>query len=599
MFRRVSIAARIYLFLGFAALIMIAMVGAFYGTAYQISAAGTEKANEFLLSDLKSRLKDVTTTATRGLASQVKGLSEEEQLRIITEFVETSRFEADNSGYFYVYKGTVCVAHPVQKSLVGKDLRDYTDAMGQKSIRLLWDISRAGGGFVNFVFPKPGQGDVPKLGYAEYVDGTPFWLGTGAYMDDVAAARNHIVTAMETATSERVRILALAILAVLLILCAPLAYGLASSVAKPLRNATRFATEIADGNLNVVITPQGRDEVTILERSFNTMTERLRSTLDAARSESDRAHEESRRATAAMEKAQAASDEASAKTQSMLTAAQTLQGISSALTTSLEGLSAVIEQSDRGAADQAARVSETATAMEEMNATVLEVTRNASTASSVSAETRAKAEDGAKIVAQSVTNVQVMHEHSLALKDDMASLGEHTEAISRIMGVISDIADQTNLLALNAAIEAARAGDAGRGFAVVADEVRKLAEKTMVSTSDVGSAIATIQQSARRNIEQMDRTVGSIGEVTELSMRSGDALREIVHMVDETADQVRAIATASEQQSAASEEINTSIASINTIATETATAMRGAADSIAALTNQARELNTLIEALRK
>lgn len=91
----------------------------------------------------------------------------------------------------------------------------------------------------------------------------------------------------------------------------------------------------------------------------------------------------------------------------------------------------------------------------------------------------------------------------------MDVLSGHAQAINEIMTVISDIADQTNLLALNAAIEAARAGDAGRGFAVVADEVRKLAEKTMVSTLEVGKAIHAIRKFAD-GVHRMDAAVNKV-----------------------------------------------------------------------------------------
>ena len=117
--------------------------------------------------------------------------------------------------------------------------------------------------------------------------------------------------------------------------------------------------------------------------------------------------------------------------------------------------------------------------MEQMNATVLEVARNASQASTTVKEARDKASDGARVVADVVVGIEGVQALAETLKTDMTSLGQQAEGIGRIIGVIGDIADQTNLLALNAAIEAARAGDAGRGFAVVADAVRKLAEKTM------------------------------------------------------------------------------------------------------------------------
>lgn len=132
--------------------------------------------------------------------------------------------------------------------------------------------------------------------------------------------------------------------------------------------------------------------------------------------------------------------------------------------------------------------------MEEMNATVLEVAKNAGFASEVSVSTRQKAQEGTPVVGQAVKSVQDIQRESLALKDAMAELSHHAQSISQIMSVISDIADQTNLLALNAAIEAVRAGEAGRGFAVVADEVRKLAEKTMASTADVGNASSSFRK---------------------------------------------------------------------------------------------------------
>ena len=122
-----------------------------------------------------------------------------------------------------------------------------------------------------------------------------------------------------------------------------------------------------------------------------------------------------------------------------------------------------------------------------------------------------------------------------------------------------DFADQTNLLALNAAIEAARAGDAGRGFAVVADEVRKLAEKTLNSTKDVSAAIAAIQNSSNEILKNMDESIVKVNSATDLANQSGTALKTIVHDAEISNDQIRAIATASEEQSAASEEINHSI----------------------------------------
>ena len=329
------------------------------------------------------------------------------------------------------------------------------------------------------------------------------------------------------------------------------------------------------------------------------MVNALKTHIENAQRESENAREQSARAQEAMQQAEAASKEAQAKTQAMLVAADKLEAVGNVVSSASAELSAQIEQSDRGAAESASRLSEAATAMNEMNATVQEVAKNAGAASTASAETREKAEAGAQVVEKAVHSIEQVHQMSLELKDDMAQLNEHAQDITRIMGVISDIADQTNLLALNAAIEAARAGEAGRGFAVVADEVRKLAEKTMASTNDVGNAIKAIQESTAKSMTGVDNAVERIGEATELANQSGQALQEIVATVEATGDQVNAIATASEEQSAASEEINQSIVQVNDMSKQTAEAMAEAARAVSDLAAQAQGLTDLIQDLKQ
>ncbi len=263
-----------------------------------------------------------------------------------------------------------------------------------------------------------------------------------------------------------------------------------------------------------------------------------------------------------------------------------------------EELSAQVEQSSRGTDVQRERVTETATAMEEMNATVLEVARNASGAAEGADTARTKAEQGQEIVESVIHAITQVQEQAQIMRSGMEALGQQAEDIGNVMNVISDIADQTNLLALNAAIEAARAGEAGRGFAVVADEVRKLAEKTMGATKEVGSAITSIQQGTRGAATDMSKAVEAVEEATNLAGRSGEALREIVTLVERATDQVRSIATASEEQSATSEEINRAVDEISNISSETADAMTQSAQAVSDLARLAQELNTLIRDLQ-
>ena len=374
---------------------------------------------------------------------------------------------------------------------------------------------------------------------------------------------------------------------------------LTRAITGPVARTLQFAQSVAAGALDRRLHLDQKDEIGQLSNALDSMVDTLNEKIDEANKKSKEATQKESEALRAMQQAEAAGKEASAKTEAMLVAADKLEEIAGIVSSASNELSAQIEQAGHGATEQAARVTETATAMEEMNSTVLEVAKNAGTATEVSTKTRQKADDGANIVQKAVASIRQVQQESLALKEDMSALNQHALSISQIMGVISDIADQTNLLALNAAIEAARAGEAGRGFAVVADEVRKLAEKTMTSTTDVGNAIKAIQDSATKSMAQVDRAVATIEEATDFANRSGSALQEIVAMADETADQVRAIATASEQQSASSEEINQSIAQVNTIASETARAMDESARAVSELAGQAHMLTELIEDMKR
>ena len=393
----------------------------------------------------------------------------------------------------------------------------------------------------------------------------------------------------------------MAISALTLLLSLLVVFLVVRSSVKPLSVLADAARDIAGGNLKVEIKDERfGGEVKDLSSAIKNMVSSLVDSIN---------HAEQLRvdAQAQTEKAQEATKEAeamrvaaeNAKREGMLDAAHRLEKVVRVVAEASERLSTKLEESQVGSQEQSTRLSETATAMEEMNHTVVEVARNASVASAVSANTKAKAEEGASIVLEAVHGIQHVQEVSIVLKDNMTQLAGQANSISEIMGVISDIADQTNLLALNAAIEAARAGEHGRGFAVVADEVRKLAEKTMASTIDVGKMVSTIQKSVKQSIEQVEQAVALIATATEQSNNSGSALRSIVALVENSADQVRIIAVASEQQSSTSEEINRAVGDINTISMQAAQVIQEAAHQVAELAVQATMLEQLVEEMKK
>ena len=272
--------------------------------------------------------------------------------------------------------------------------------------------------------------------------------------------------------------------------------------------------------------------------------------------------------------------------------------ISDRVAAASEELFAQVEQVTRGTAAQRDQADSTATAMEQMNCTVLEVARSAADACKEANNAQSKAREGSELVGQVIAAIDEVRRVAEDLSTDIRSLGSQTEAIGSVMSVISDIADQTNLLALNAAIEAARAGEAGRGFAVVADEVRKLAEKTMTATSEVGSSIAGIQAATTKNIAQFTQAAGLVSRATERSSTSGEALKFILEFSEKSAGAISGIATAAEEQSATSEEINRSIEEISRIASDTASGMEEASVAVRSLAELAQELKTLLDQLK-
>lgn len=365
----------------------------------------------------------------------------------------------------------------------------------------------------------------------------------------------------------------------------------------PITYITAFAVDVSNGQLDRELTIKVDDELGLLAGGLKKMVEMLKTKIEEqallASKEVEKTHEAEEATRIALEAASAA------QSAGTIQAANRLSSIVNTVSIAAQELFAKVEEASSGADLQRERASEIASAMGEMNSTVLSVAQNAAEAASTSETAKTYAETGA-ISVQSVTaGINMVQQHSDMLQQGMEELGERASDISRVMSVISDIADQTNLLALNAAIEAARAGDAGRGFAVVAAEVRKLAEKTMLATKEVALVTEGIQKGTQSNIDQVSDTVKEILTATEKTYEAGSALQQIVDLSEVTSDQVQTIATASEEQSATSEAINYSINDINRIAEETSDTMQSSKDVLAELMKQLVELQRVIEELQQ
>ena len=406
------------------------------------------------------------------------------------------------------------------------------------------------------------------------------------------------VTRTNTILSSSLRMLIIACV-VLLVIGAAFSSIITRMITRPVTRTQTFARAVAQGNLDQELDIFRKDEIGMLADDLRTMVSTLKQYIVDANRKTEEADKATARAHEATQQAQEAAQFAeNARREGMISAATDLERHVEIISSAAVELEAQIGHSADNAVNAARSLQEVASAMTEMTASIQEVARNAARASEMSAKTRENADDGKEKVRLSLESAQALRNLSLTLKHNMGDLQEKTDAISQIMGVISDIADQTNLLALNAAIEAARAGEAGRGFAVVADEVRKLAEKTMISTADVGKATTAIAKSMHESMDAVDSAVAQVEKSTELAAQAEEALEKIVTEAEFSANEIRSIATACEEQSATSEAIDQSIQNVNAMATGSTDAMSQCSQAVSELAKQSQELDSLVRTMK-
>ncbi|MBI9071553.1 MAG: HAMP domain-containing protein [Melioribacteraceae bacterium] len=237
---------------------------------------------------------------------------------------------------------------------------------------------------------------------------------------------------------------------------------------------------------------------------------------------------------------------------------------------------------------------EVASAVEEMTATIIQTTQNASVAAGNSRLAGELAKEGGKVVNETVMEMAKIAENVSNSANIIEDLGNKNNQIGQVIQVINDIADQTNLLALNAAIEAARAGEQGRGFAVVADEVRKLAERTTKATHEISETIKDIQLSTNAAVESITKSSKEAEEGKQLAEKAGKSIEKIIESSESVDEMISQVAAASEEQTATAENISKNISSISKVVNESSEGTRNIAEATEELLKNTEELKALI-----
>lgn len=264
---------------------------------------------------------------------------------------------------------------------------------------------------------------------------------------------------------------------------------------------------------------------------------------------------------------------------------QQVNSSSTQLAAASEEVSAVARDSSSNVNQQLSETEQVATAMNEMAATVQEVARNAAAAAEAAHNANTESTKGMKVVQTASNTIQQLANDVESAATVIHELEAHSDNIGSVLDVIKGIAEQTNLLALNAAIEAARAGEQGRGFAVVADEVRTLASRTQESTQEIQEMIQKLQAGSKQAVAVMEQGRNQAQTGSEQANDASRSLQVIANAVATISDMNTQIASAAEEQSAVTEEMNRNIININHVSEQTAT---GATQTTAASEELAR-----------
>ena len=244
--------------------------------------------------------------------------------------------------------------------------------------------------------------------------------------------------------------------------------------------------------------------------------------------------------------------------------------------------------------EQRAATSAISASVDALTGEMARLAADAEQARTLAADSGASARTGAGIVKAAIDEINCIAGTIRHSADSVEELGNQSDRVAEVVGLIKAIAGQTNLLALNAAIEAARAGEQGRGFAVVADEVRKLAERTSAATEEIAGMIDDIQSSKTQALANIESAVERVGKGSGLAAEAGASIGRITDDADRVEHVFGAIAASLGEQSSAARQIAAAVDSVAGLADETEASANFVASEVDALERTARELSRTV-----
>nr|WP_054997268.1 MULTISPECIES: methyl-accepting chemotaxis protein [Pseudomonas syringae group] len=450
------------------------------------------------------------------------------------------------SDYFWINDlQPVMIMHPTNPKLDGQNLSAIRDPDGFAVFNEMVTLVKSqGAGMVNYRWPKPGASEpVKKTSYVQLFQPWGWILGSGVYVDDVAAEFE--AQLLSTGLFIAGIVLVMVLLLTLIV----------RSIVRPLKAAVGAMADIASGesDLTRTLETHGKDEITELGTHFNAFVAKLRNVVSL------------------------------------------LQNSSMALGKAASESGSNAEQAQNRSLQQSQQMDLVATAVNEVTYGVQDVAKNAEHAASEMRDAESRAQQGQINIDNSLRQIEHLSGTIGQAVDVMHNLSSESTKIGSVLEVISSIADQTNLLALNAAIEAARAGEQGRGFAVVADEVRLLAQRTQKSTAEIQAIIERLQTYSDAAVKVIGDSSRSSQLTIEQANQAGQSLTSISQALRSLNSLNASIASATLQQTHVVDDINQNVTQAAQLSQSTAMA----AEQSTSASQHLRELSEELSALLK